>query len=216
MTDSFLDYERERWLEELYEEYRPQAIEDFTTDRLRSYYLANPELARSSFEALQEARTVERESPRSSLLIASAAAEVGIKTTILRPAVHGLVHADALAGHIADLVIQHTGLDRFRTLLFALLDHIAAFDLGTYTRPGATVPLWQEIQANAELRNRVLHRCERVSPAQAALALAVASEVLDVLYVRTVEGLGFHVHDGYRTCTAVHLPDALEALIRKA
>jgi hypothetical protein len=46
MTDDYLDYERERWLDELYEEYRPQAVEDFTTDRLRSYYLENQDIAR--------------------------------------------------------------------------------------------------------------------------------------------------------------------------
>lgn len=216
MTDDYSDYERERWLDELYEEHKPQAIEDFTTDRLRSYYIANPDLARPSFDALLEARGLLATAPRSALVLASAAAEVGIKAAILRPVVVGLVHTEAIAGHIADLVIKQTGLDRFQELLFALLNHLASFDLTTYARQGARVTLWQEIQINISLRNRVLHRCAAVTLEEATLAAAVAGEVLEVLFLRTVEGLGCHLHEGYHICTEFHLPTSLKAFLRDA
>jgi len=215
LSDDYLNYERERWLDDLYEEHKPQAIEDFTTDRLRSFYISNPGLARDSLNTLLEARHLAVISPKASLVLATAAAEVGLKSAILRPIVVGLVHAEAVASHVADLVLQHTGVDRFRDLLFALLNHVAHFDLKVYTRDESTSPLWEEIQGNIRLRNAVLHRCAEVSPEEAAKALAVASEVIEVLFARTIEGLGFHLHDGYRVCQEYHLSAEMNALLSR-
>jgi hypothetical protein len=99
------EYAQEEWFSELYEEHRQRALEEFKQERLQSYFVSAPEIAKAPYILFQEARAVASSSPSAALVLAAAAAEVGVKSVFLKPIVVGLVHSDALAGHIADLVV---------------------------------------------------------------------------------------------------------------
>jgi hypothetical protein len=194
---------REEWFADLYDENSKQALHEFRRERLQSYLLANPEVARPAFGALRDAVSLLPDRPMASLVLASAAAEVGLKAVLLRPVVVGLVHSEALAGHVADLVLQHQAVSRFHDLLFAVLKEYGGLDLTTYKRAGA----------NIERRNAVLHRCEAPAGAEATQAVAVASEILTVLFPALVKNLGLHLHDGYRACNDSHVTERLAELL---
>lgn len=205
--------EREEAYLELYEEHAKQALEEFRAERLVAYYLAHPDVARAPLELLVEARKLRGVSPSGSLALASGASEAGLKLVVLRPIVVGLVHTDALADHIADLILQHQALDRFKDLLFAILSTYAGIEISTYQRAGAPVPIWEEVKRSAVRRNALLHRCEPATAEDADLALAVASEVLAVLYPTLLRNLDLHLHGGWRVCNQYHIPDDVATLL---
>ena len=91
ITESEAQYEE--WMDELYREHKEQAIEEFTGERLKSFYLAHPLIARPSFEALTEARKLVEGHLSAAQVIAAVAVEVGLKDALLKPVVHGLVHS---------------------------------------------------------------------------------------------------------------------------
>lgn len=198
---------------ELYEQHRKQALEEFQSDRLQSYFLANPELAKLPVQILGEARSVAGSSPSAALALASAAAEVGLKSVLLKPVVVGLVHTEPLSGFVADLVVGHQGLDRFRDLLFAILREFGGIDLATHRRTGAGSTLWEEIRQNVSHRNSLLHRCQLANVADATNAVEVASEVLERLFPALLGRLGMHLHDGYRVCNRWHPPERFAKLL---
>jgi hypothetical protein len=207
LEDAYLD---------LYEEHRKQALKEFHFERLQSHFLSNPELAKFPVEVLAEAKTLASSSPRAALALASSAAEVGVKAVILKPLIMGLVQSETVASLVADLAFNHQGIDRFRELLFAVLREFGGIDLSTHHRDGASASLWQEIQTGVSRRNRVLHRCESATHAEALDALGVAGEVLEKLVPALAERLGMHIHDGSRVCNAYHLPPELEKLLHRA
>jgi hypothetical protein len=93
------DEDDARWeegLESLYQEWLPQAredlyseiIDDFTSDRLRSYYFKEPKIAQNAMVLLNEASALLSHSPRAALVFSVAATELTIKD--------GFVEADGL------------------------------------------------------------------------------------------------------------------------
>ena len=108
----------EEAMDALYAEHKEQAIEKFTDERLQSYYLANPSVGSPPLMSLNEARMLLPDHPTAAFVFAATAIEVAVKGVLLKPIVYGLVHSDSAAGIITDMVIAHTGFDRFRKLLF--------------------------------------------------------------------------------------------------
>lgn len=201
MSISYDEAAREQYLEDLYEEHRKEAIEEFTSERLSSYYSENKQLAKPAFEALSDAKALSALNPTASLVLAAIAMEVGLKAILLKPIVYGLVHTDSVASLITDLALAHTGMDRYKKLLLHLLREHSGVDLDTFTRSGSKKTLWEEISEIQTARNAIMHRAEKGSPEMDQLALAVASEIIDHIFPDIVEGMGFHLHDGYRICS---------------
>ncbi len=200
MSMSYEEAAREQYLDDLYEEHRKEAIEEFTSERLSSYYIENKQLAKPAFEALSDARELSALKPTASLVFAAIAMEVGLKAILLKPIVYGLVHTNSVASLITDLALAHTGMGRYQKLLFHLLRDHGGVDLDTFTRSGSKKTLWVEISEIQTARNAIMHRAEKGSPKMAELSLAVASEIIDHIFPGIVEGMGFHLHDGYRIC----------------
>src|SRR5262249_9445644 len=120
----------DEWMDELYREHKKEAISEFTTERLQSYFLDNPEVAKPSTSALSEARALKEAGFNSAaFLFAQIATETGIKFVLLKPIVSGLVHDTPTAALVSDLALGHIGLDRFRGLLFEVLRRIGGIDL---------------------------------------------------------------------------------------
>lgn len=201
MSMSYEEAAYEQYLDELYEEHRKEAIEEFTSERLSSYYSENKQLAKPAFEALCEARTLGELSPTATLILAAIAMEVGLKAILLKPIVHGLVHTESVASLVTDLALSHAGMERYRKLLIHLLRDQGGVDLDTFRRSGSQKTLWEEISEIQTTRNAIMHRAEKGSPEMARLSLAVASEIIDHIFPDIVEGMGFHLHDGYQICS---------------
>lgn len=191
----------DQWMDDLYKEHAAEAISEFTTERLQSYYLANPMLAEPPRRALSDAiRLFQSGFVDAGFIFAHIATETGLRAVVLKPLVHGLVHSSPTADFVTDLAMGHVGLDRFRDLLFQiLLDH-AGLDFRQFRRQGAHDTLWAEIERLQKIRNRIIHRAEKVTSAEAELSISAAQAVLDEVFPAVVSGLGLHVHDGVRVC----------------
>lgn len=190
----------EDYMAELYEEHKKEAIEEFTGERLQSYYLDHKLLAKPAFDALIEARNLLDINDTAGLIFSVVAMEVGLKETLLKPIVFGLVHAASVATLITDLAISHTGMDKYRELLLRILHEHGGVDLDSFRRPDSNKPIWQELREIQKQRNAILHRAETASTKDAKLALHIASTIMETLFPSVITKIGLHLHDGYRIC----------------
>src|SRR5258708_2738739 len=133
------DQLRGQFMPELYEEFArdvlsgkdhlyEEIIEQFTSERLQSFYLANPRVAERALCAIDEARALKALHPSAALVFAAIAIEVGLKSTLLKPILHGLVSIDSAAVLITKLVPdQHN--DDFKKVVFGILKEVGGVDL---------------------------------------------------------------------------------------
>ncbi len=214
--EHYHEYMQDQAMEDLYEEFKEQAIEEFTFERLRSYYLANKCLAKPAVDYLAEARNFIATNATAGLLFSTIAIEVGLKSTILKPIVYGLVHSGSIADLIVDFTLSHTGVVRFRDLLFRILKEHGKVDLNDYKRSGTNEKFWQEILELQKLRNRVMHQAENVSPEQADLSVCVGSVILETIFPSVLTEMDLHLHEGYRICddSRCAYPEILDRLAK--
>jgi hypothetical protein len=178
----------------LYEEHKEQAIQEFTVERLQSYYIHYPDIAKPAFHALSEARQLISRHPTASFIFSAISIEVGIKVTLLKPVVYGLVHSESLALIITDMVIRQTSIDRFQKLLFKILSEYGGIDLDTLKRPRSLKLLWDEMKNVQKRRNQVIHRAESVNINESKQALIVAAYILENIFPNLVEYIELHIH----------------------
>jgi hypothetical protein len=111
--DDYDDYAREEWISSLYSDFAKdvlarhddlygEVINQFTSERLQSYYVENPRVIGRALWSLGEARSLLATHPSAALVLAVTAAEVGLKSGLLKPILHGLVHDDVMAVSQAD------------------------------------------------------------------------------------------------------------------
>ncbi len=180
--------------QELIEKYYDEVVEHFTSERLTSYYLENPELAIRAFTALSYAQSLLISYPRAAIVFAATSIEVSIKTVLLRPIVSGFVHSESVADLISDLTTKHAGgIDTFNSLLTAILSHFIGHDLKTYMRDGSTVGLYAEIKKIQDARNAIIHRADSSGDSEAVVAVAVASTLLNDILPRLLDKLGLRL-----------------------
>lgn len=201
MSMTLQEAEYEAFMDQLYEEHREQAIEEFTADLLQSYYRENSLLAKPAFDALVEARKLIETSITAAFLFSAIAMEVSLKETLLKPIVHGLVHAGSVASLVTDLVMGHRSMDRYKDLLLEILREHGGVDLLSYKRPNSSKNIWEEIKIVQTKRNSIVHTAQVVSETESTLALSVASTIIETLFPSVVTKMGFHLHEGYRICT---------------
>lgn len=194
------DARREEWLLSLYQEHSAQALAEFRGERLRSYYLEHPDILQLPSKCLLEARGLIETSPSAALVLASAAAEVGVKSALLKPVVFGLVHSESMATYVTELALEHRDLNRFRGLLFALLREACDIDLTEYWRDGDAASLWERFKSNARKRNAVVHRCGEVDRGDAEEAVDIATAVLDDLIPTIIASFDLHIHKDFQVC----------------
>lgn len=208
LRDEYESQLRKQFIPELYEEFArdvlsgkddlySEIVERFASERLQSFYLANPDLAERALGALEEARSLYPQHPSAALLFAAIAVEVGIKTTLLKPILHGLVHTDSAAALVAGLVPERHN-DDFKKVLFGILKEVGGVDLPAYKRSGSSQTLWDEMRAIQILRNQVMHGAGTVSLADAERATSVAETVVENLFPRVVGALGLKTDERLR------------------
>jgi hypothetical protein len=160
---------------ELYDEHKEQAIAEFVSERLASYYKKDVHMAEEAIIFLKKAQSLQESEPTASLIFSSTATEVLLKSVLIKPIVYGLVHTESLAELISSGLVKQTGIDRFKELVFGILEHHIEFDSGvrSYCREGASVPLWQERESIQGLRNKVLHQAKTCSKSDAEQSISV-------------------------------------------
>jgi hypothetical protein len=176
-----------------YEELNDEIVRDFTDGRLRSFFEEVPKAAEPAAEALSDGRRfLKSDDHTAAFVFASIAADVGLISTLLRPIVHGLVHAEGAASLIARLAIKHSDENLVRIMLDLLAEH-GRVDPRTHKRAGSKRSLWEEMKEVKTKRNRVIHQAERASREEAELALAVAGTILEELFPTLVVRLGLRL-----------------------
>lgn len=192
------DHAREEGYAALAEEISVEAIDEFTFDKLRSYYEANPDLAVDSLVIYQEANSLLETSPSASLILFTTAIEIGLKVTILKPVIYGLVHNESTADLISELAVKHNGFDRIKGLIESVLSEYANIDLKEFQIDGHTKTIWQEIAELQKARNAVVHRGELATKEVAQLAASVATIILGMFLPETLKSLGFELKQGFK------------------
>lgn len=198
MTDE--DYAYDEYMTELYEEHKAEAIGEYTAERLQSYYCENNLLAKPAFLMLNEARILVKENATAGFVFGAIAMEVGLKDTLLKPIVFGLVHVASSASLVTNLVMSHQSMERYKELLLQILRDHGGVDLQIYKRPNSAKTIWEEIKNVQTKRNHILHAAQTASLEEATLSLEVASAIMGELFPAVVKKMGLHLHDGYRTC----------------
>jgi len=201
-----MDAAQDAYMEELYREHSEMAIQEFRSERLRSYYRNNPTLADHARRMLADARSLSDSHPGASLVLSASSVELAVKVLLLKPMVFGLVHVESAADLVAELVITHTGMERFRGLLFEIMAKHAGIDLSSYSRTSSPPTLWNEICLLQSRRNAVLHRGEIVIAEDAQIGIAIADTLLSRLFEALLEKLGLHSHDDGQVCEDPHEP----------
>ncbi|MDR3453465.1 MAG: hypothetical protein P4L96_11795 [Rhodoferax sp.] len=179
--DAAMDEFYERIGSELYPEHKQQAIEEFTAEKLRSFYIQHPDVMRPAVDAVQETRALlvaKRYAP--ALVFAASSAELLLKETLLRPVVYGLFHNEALAEIVVDQLFQRkTAIETYEKLLARLFETLTKIKLGDIQREGAAKTLMEEAKALQGHRNRILHRGVACTPEEAETANSVAVAIYD-------------------------------------
>jgi len=205
IDDYYYDQGYDEWLDSLYRDFAKEVlagnydlydevISRFTSDRLQSYYVANPKIAERALWALDKAKGFLRSDADAALVFAVTAAEVGLKSCLLKPILHGLVHDEAMAVVITELMPEQRN-DKFQNLLFKILKQYGGFDLRTYKRSGVNITLWEEMQEIQKLRNSVVHRAEIINLDDAKKAAIIASLVVEELFPSVIAKLGLGTND---------------------
>lgn len=198
--EAYLESMRKQLMPELYEDFARdvlsgkddlygEIVEQFTSERLVSFYVANPGVAERAHWALQEARALSDLHPSAALVFAAIGIEVGLTTTLLKPILHGMVSIDSAAALVAGLVPkQHN--DDFKKVLFGILKEVGGVDLLSFKRSGCNQTLWEEIGIIRTQRNYVMHGGAQVPPAEAQHAIEIASTVVEYLFPQVIASLG--------------------------
>ncbi|MEO7888208.1 MAG: hypothetical protein ABI893_16440 [Polaromonas sp.] len=195
--DAAWDEAYERMSDELYPGHKAQAIIDFTHERLRSYYVANPNLLVPAVFTFKEARELlSCEHPTAALVFSVSATELFLKGALLKPVIYGLVHSDSLAELVVSAALTQTGFRRYSQLLAKLFREITNTELESLTRGNSSKSLLAEAQELQETRNKIVHQGESVNIQKAELAIDVATGIFDKLLTPVLNELGFSVAKG--------------------
>lgn len=190
--DEARDAMYEKISDELYPEHKDQAIVEFTTERLRSYYVANPTVMRPAVDALLEAQRLhENGHYAATVLFAASSIEILLKITILKPVFYGLVHIESLADVVVEKIFGKTGYDV--KLLERIFTEFVKTDVKTIIRNGATKSLIVECNELRSLRNSVTHSGTFCTLEQATLSIALATAVYEEIVRVMLHNLGLQV-----------------------
>ena len=178
LEDAWREEAYEQMADEILESFRNDIIDEFVSERTAQYYRDNPDLAEAAESSLTEAKSLLRTNATASLVFSRSATEIALRDVILKPIAHGMVHDENSGPLIVELAI---GNQQFAKLLFRVLEG-CGLNLKSFRREGVSDNLWNEIKEISAIRNRILHRGERASEADAARSIAIATVVLKELY----------------------------------
>lgn len=128
------------------------------------------------------------------LLLCITSIEVGLKVTLLKPVVYGLVHNESVADLVSDLVTRQNGFDRFMPLLARVVAEYGGIDVSTLKMEGHSKTIWEEIEILQKKRNAVVHQAKKASLEDVTLALQVGGYVLGMFFPSVLKGFGLSLN----------------------
>ena len=180
--------------EEMYPEHKSQAIQEFTAERLKSFYVGQPKVMLPAVLAFREAQKLHSlEHYAAAVVFSATAIEVFLKATLLKPVVFGLVHHESLATVVVEHTFGQTGFDRYKNLLSSLFSSIAEVDLVAVKREGIKSPLLDEVLSLQKLRNKIIHQGSQCGKAEADNALEISAAVYGNIVLPMLGALGLKV-----------------------
>jgi hypothetical protein len=189
------------WRRDDYEmEIGSQAVEQFQTERLQSFYKEHKDLALKPIRMAKEARSVFEQSPSAALVLAVVSIEVGFKAIILRPIISGLVHEESLASLITEMFVKNTKQDGVLKVVDQVLRKYASIDLKGIILPTHAQSYLSEVTEAQELRNGILHRAEMGSKEDAQRIIELAEYLWNVIFLEIIKSIGLHTHDRQTVC----------------
>lgn len=195
--DAALDDFYERVGEELYPDHKAQAIQEFTAERLKSFYVEQPKVMVPAALAYREAKLLQSGGRHAATVVFSVTSiEVFLKATVLKPVIFGLVHHESLANIVVEHTLGQTGFDRYKTLLSRIFADLAEIDLASVKREGVESPLLDEVLSLQKLRNKIIHQGQKCSQGEAENALAVTSAVYSEIVLPMLGAIGLEVQKG--------------------
>lgn len=180
--------------QELYPDHKAQAISEFTTERLRSFYVSNPRVMRPAVDALKEGKLLYETNRYSAAVVFFVTAiELFLKATVLKPVVHGLIHNEGLANIVVHHALGLTGFERYEKLLSQLYSELAGIELKSIARNESNEKLLVECKLLQDLRNKIIHQGATCGPEQAKLGLNVSVAVYGRIVKPMLHQLGLTV-----------------------
>lgn len=195
------DVALEQYQEDLYREHEAEALKEFTAERLSSYYDKNTDIAKPSFIFREKAKQLVKTNPESGFILAAISNEYAIKNVFLRPIIYGLVHTESSASFISDLMLSRSSMDRYRDLLFHIINEHGGFDLKNHMRNGIKITIWEEIKAIQSARDKMVHRADLPNHSLCATAYRVNEEILYTIFPSVMVHLGYHLHQDFQICS---------------
>ena len=196
MTPSDAAWEEfyDKMSEELYQEHKDQAINEFTEEQLQSFYLENQNLMRPAVDAIQEGKKLQEDQYFSAALVFFVSAiEILLKTTLLKPVIYGLIHNEVLAEVIAENFLKQSGLDRYKKLMSKIFQEVANVDLSHVKRESSDKLLIVECDEIQKIRNRIIHQGFKCLPDDAELSNLVAASVFGSIVKPFLYSIGLTV-----------------------
>ncbi len=197
MTYDALDAARDEMYEslseEMYPQHREQAVVEFTSERLRSFYSSNPWVMRPAVEAIQEGQRLLKNGHQAAALVFFVTAiEVLLKATLLKPVVHGLVHNEGLANAIVEQALGQAGFARYTGLLAKLFTELLDIDITAIKIAGSSEKLLAECASLQKERNAIVHQGAGIATGRAERGLRVASAVFELIVHPMLAQLELH------------------------
>jgi hypothetical protein len=158
--------------------------------------LKHPLLAKDVIALYFEARSLSESSPTAALLLYTTVIEVGLKTTLLKPVIYGLVHNEFVAELVSELVVKNNGLDRFQKILALIMREYSDIDVENFKLQGHSKTIWEEINIIQKARNAVAHRAELATPEIAVLAKEVAGSIITDFLQGVLTDFGLQLQKG--------------------
>jgi hypothetical protein len=175
---------------ELYPDHKEQAIEEFTTTRMQSYYLKNPDVLAPGLQMYIEAKELLEKHPSASFVFATSAIELFLKSALLKPVISGLIHNEPLSKIIVETSLNSTGFIRYKKLLSGLFTELINIDIDKVKRIGSHEYLFREASEVQKKRNEIIHQGIVVDKDDAIFAISVAYGVLHSIVNPMLLGIG--------------------------
>jgi hypothetical protein len=192
--DAARDEMYEQISKELYPDHKTQAISEFTTSRLQSYYVKNPMVMQPAVEAVQKGAKLRTDGHHAAAVVFFVTAiELFLKATLLKPVVHGLVHNDEFAELIVRQSLGQSGFVRYTALLKKLFLDLVSLDIATIHRPLISTPLIDECAHQQKLRNLIIHQGASATIDEAQDAQVVAAAVFELVVQPMLSALGLWI-----------------------
>lgn len=206
MSYDWNDIAYDQYIEELNAKYMYEgAIEHFTSERLQSAYVENPQIAKPIFRTLSEANQLfNLKKYTAAYIFAFIATEGTIRDILLKPIIYGVVHNISTADFVTEVLFKHTTFEKMKKWLSFIINEYAKIDLKAYQYPPTKNSLWQEINAIQKHRNKIIHYYHVATKDEARQSIGVASELVEKIFPTLINNLGLHLHKGSQICNNIN------------